>query len=113
MAPGRSRGLTKRAGFWHSHAIPPQLRIYSRSLPILALSGSVVGFCKTVILSCCSVLYSQFSMGLGQCGWILEFVSKRSAGLDDSVDLRPPSMSSFPTLFSGATYFCLPFYLSP
>ena len=63
MAPGRSRGLTKRAGFWHSHAIPPQLRIYSRSLPILALSGSVVGFCKTVILSCCSVpLFTVFNV---------------------------------------------------
>ena len=63
MAPGRSRGLTKRAGFWHSHAIPPQLRIYSRSLPILALTGSVVGFCKTVILSCCSVpLFTVFNV---------------------------------------------------
>ena len=42
---------------------PTQLRIYSRSLPILALSGSVVGFCKTVILSCCSVpLFTVFNV---------------------------------------------------
>ena len=71
MAPGRSRGLTKRAGFWHSHAIPPQLRIYSRSLPILALSGSVVGFCKAVILSCCSVpLFTVFNVS-----WTMRFDS--------------------------------------
>ena len=79
MAPGRSRGLTKRAGFWHSHAIPPQLRIYSRSLPILWFRFSqllLLLFVKTGLvilasLSCCSVpLFTVFNVS-----WTMRFDS--------------------------------------